>query len=387
VKRAVLVCLLAAAPAFVPASAFAQTPTKTFRPRFEVIPQLIDNRDNVVQSGWLAGIGCLNNPTDPTQAGFSCTNPFDRDPNNQGLLMAKSNASFPAGPGQAVAIIKGVKGSFVDIVGYDLRKPYFDNINSISGSHCTSVSPRWEFTMADGSSFFIPIACGDPAEIDLSNPAAQFWQRLRWPNPNPTSTAPIWACRMPVSANAKCDVDIRCSDPRGCGVGKRMQSLRIVHDEFDSPDLRGNFGIAIFDNIFVDGGMKGSGPGPRNGDEDEGQGRDQDGREFYHMDSASHPEQSQFEFHDPVANVNLVGVGGVTGIAYSVGPLGQPCVSFNGNATNNGKAGYVYSFLSCDLSAIGSDLGTYTITATGPLGTLPYNQTGSLIMGNVTLHK
>jgi hypothetical protein len=52
----------------------------------------------------------------------------------------------------------------------------------------------------------------------------------------------------------------------------------------------------------------------------------------------------------------------------------------------NGGSTYTYSFLSCDLSAIGSGLGTYSITATGPLGSLPYSQTGTLITGNVTLH-
>jgi hypothetical protein len=62
-------------------------------------------------------------------------------------------------------------------------------------------------------------------------------------------------------------------------------------------------------------------------------------------------------------------------------------VSFSGNALVNATAGYLYTFGSCDLSALGSDLGTYTITVTGPIGTLPYNQTGALTMGNVTIHK
>ena len=53
----------------------------------------------------------------------------------------------------------------------------------------------------------------------------------------------------------------------------------------------------------------------------------------------------------------------------------------------NGAPGYVYTFASCDLSAVGTDLGTYTITITGPIGTLPYNQTGALTMGSVDIHK
>jgi hypothetical protein len=53
----------------------------------------------------------------------------------------------------------------------------------------------------------------------------------------------------------------------------------------------------------------------------------------------------------------------------------------------NGSAGYLYTFVSCDLSAVGTDLGTYTIAVTGPLGTPPYSQTGSLLMGSVEIHK
>ena len=154
-----------------------------------------------------------------------------------------------------------------------------------------------------------------------------------------------------------------------------------------APESQEQFGLAVLDNIDVNGRMKGSGPGQRNGDEDEGQGRDKDGREFYHLDSPSHPEQGKFEFHDPVANMNLVSANGVRGIAYSVGPLGQPCVSFSGDGVVNGNPGYLYTFASCDLSAVGSDLGTYSITVTGPIGTLPYNQTGALLMGNVDIHK
>ena len=95
----------------------------------------------------------------------------------------------------------------------------------------------------------------------------------------------------------------------------------------------------------MNGRLRGTGPAPRNGDEDEGQGRDKDGREFYSLDSPSHPEQGQFEFHDPIANFNLVSANGVRGIAYSVGPLGQPCVSFSGDGVVNGRAGYLYTFL------------------------------------------
>jgi hypothetical protein len=165
-----------------------------------------------------------------------------------------------------------------------------------------------------------------------------------------------------------------------------MQTLRIVQDVGPDSDGSAQFGLSVFDNIDVNGRLVGTGPAPRNGDEDEGQGRDKSGREFYHRDSPSHPEQGVFEFHDPAANFNLIGTGGVRGIAYSLGSLGQPCVAFSGNGVVNGGPTYQYTFLSCDLSAVGTDLGTYSITATGPLGTLPYVQAGSLVTGSISIH-
>jgi len=370
VKQAVVACLLAVL-AVVTSPASAQN--KRFQPRFEVIPVETDNGAGAVAAFWRYGLGCPPGPP-----GFGCPNPFEQDGKNQGLVLAKSVQTFE--PPKAIAEIKGVKGTFLVELGYDLRKYLVQE--SANGSECTGTSPRFEFTMADGNSFFIP--CAVPGEEVIS----LHWKRLRWataeaaPNPNP-----ILACPMPPKKGAVCNVQISCPNPSFCGPDKRVQNLRIVQDI--GPDNEGPswFGLSVFDNIDVNGRLKGTGPGPRNGDEDEGQGRDKDGREFYHLDSPSHPEQGKFEFHDPVANFNLVGVNGVRGIAHNVGPLGQPCVSFSGDGVVNGKAGYLYTFVSCDLSAVGPDLGTYSITATGPLGSLPYSQTGALLMGSVEIHK
>jgi hypothetical protein len=344
----------------------------------------------VVASFWRYGLGCPQ-PKPPLSTlgtdGFGCPNPFERDPRNEGLVLAKSNQTFEPGsigtsPGKAVALIKGLKGTFLYELGYDLRK--FGLQDSPNGSECTLTSPRYEFQMADGKGYFIPCQEPSPDQQVVST----WWSRLRWPTaaalPNPP---PILACPMPVSSKSTCNVEISCYDPNGCGLNKRMKDVRIVHDVGPDSDGDAQFGVAILDNIDVNGRMKGSGPETRNGDEDEGQGRDKDGREFHYRDSPSHPAQSTFDFSDPLANINLVGVNGVRGIAYSVGPLGQPCVSFSGDGLVNGKAGYLYSFASCDLSALGSDLGTYSIAVTGPIGTLPYNQTGALTMGYVEIHK
>jgi hypothetical protein len=377
------------AAAIAPSRAFGQTRPK-FQPKFDVIPVEVDNAASVVASFWRSGLGCLQ-PRPPLSAvgidGFGCPNPFEQDPRNQGLVLAKSNHTFEPGtvgnsPGKAVAVLKGVKGAFLYELGYDLRK--FGPQTSPNGSECTATSPRFEFQMADGTGVFIPCQEPSPDQQIVST----WWSRLRWPTaaalPSPP---PIMACSMPVSSKSPCNIEISCYNPNGCGLNKRMKDVRIVHDVGPDSDGDAQFGVAILDNIDVNGRMKGSGPETRNGDEDEGQGRDKDGREFHYRDSPSHPAQSTFDFSDPLANINLVGVNGVRGIAYSVGPLGQPCVSFSGDGLVNGKAGYLYSFASCDLSALGSDLGTYSIAVTGPIGTLPYNQTGALTMGYVEIHK
>ena len=371
-KQAVVACLVGIV-AVASSAAFAQS-TSAFQPRFDVIPVETDNGNGAVAAFWRYGLGCPPGP-----AGFGCPNPFEQDQKNQGLVLAKSVQSVD--PAKAIAEIRGVKGTFLVELGYDLRK--FGDQFSASGSECTGTSPRFEFQMADGSNFYIP--CQLPT---LDEEVSLYWRRLRWAAADALSSPPIMACPMPVTKGATCNVAISCSNPQGCGPDKRMQTLRIVQDvgpDSDNPSTQ--FGLSVFDNIDVNGRLRGTGPGPRNGDEDEGQGRDANGRQFYHLDSPSHPEQGQFEFHDSAANFNLVGVNGVRGIAYSVGSLGQPCVSFSGDGLVNGNAGYVYSFLSCDLSAVGVGLGTYNITVTGPLGTLPYTQSAALVMGSVNIHK
>src|SRR4051812_19033647 len=75
----------------------------------------------------------------PGPIGFGCPNPFEQDPQNQGLVLAKSVQS--ADPGQAIAVLKGVKGTFLVELGYDLRK--FGDQNAPNGSECTLTSPRF----------------------------------------------------------------------------------------------------------------------------------------------------------------------------------------------------------------------------------------------------
>jgi hypothetical protein len=371
-KRAVVVCLVAVA-ATAPSRAFAQS--SKFSPKFDVVPVEVDNGGFVVAAFWRYGIGCLLAP--PSGDGFGCINQSESDSRNEGLLLVKSNQTVFQG--KATAQLKGVKGSFLFELGYDLRKA-----NSVEfsdqGSECNNNSPRFEIQMADNSNYYIP--CQLPTD-DLST--SLYWRRPVW-----GGASPLVACIGQGSPTAVCTpIEIGCADPNGCGTDKRVVTMQIVQDVGPDDEDNGGieqFGLSVLDNIDVNGRLKGSGPATRRGDEDEGQGRDKDAREFHFVDSPSAPATSTFDFTDPIGKKSVVGVNGARGISYSVGLLGQQCVSFSGDALVNGKSGFSHTFNACDLSAVGLQLGTYSITVTGPLGTLPYTQTGTLTMGFVAVH-
>jgi len=373
VKRGIVVCLLAVT-AIAPARAFGQSNSR-FAPRFDVVPVEVDNGSFVVAAFWRYGFGCLRAPS--TGDGSGCINQSESDLRNEGLLLAKSNQT--AFPGKATAQIRGVKGSFLFELAYDFRKANSIELSD-QGSECNNNSPRFEIQMADNSSYYIP--CQLPTDDQSTS---LYWRRPVWGGPST-----LMACIGPGSPTAACTLTmIGCTDVHGCGLDKRVVSLRIVQDVGADDEENGGieqFGLTILDNIDVNGRLKGSGPAPRRGDEDEGQGRDKDAREFHFLDSPSAPATSTFDFSDPIAKMDLVGANGVRGIAYSVGVLGQPCVSFSGDGLVNGKAGFVYKLNACDLSAVGSQLGTYGISVTGPIGTPPYGQSGALTMGFIAIH-
>ena len=97
-------------------------------------------------------------------------------------------------------------------------------------------------------------------------------------------------------------------------------------------------------------------------------------------DSPSDPRSSNVSYNDPSKGMTLQSVNGVSSIAYS-----GTCVSLVGDALVNGNAGYVFTFVACDLSALGTGIGTLSIDVTGPLGFL-YQKSAALTSGYVTVH-
>jgi hypothetical protein len=358
VGRALLSVAVAAAMVH-PAS--AQTESRSFA----VIPFVFDpGNTHLVASEWEEGIGCpsdANTFDGATTAPFSdpvCMNMFDpSDKRVQGLLLAKTGptTNFAA----AGATLKGVKGMVVYELGYDIRKPGLSA--DPRGSHCGAGAPRFNITTEDGRTFFI--GCNSPpAPMQV---LGNGWLRLRW------GTSAFNA------ANGE-PADI---------AGLAVKSIEIIFDEGQDagPD---NFGMAVLDNIDVNGVLVGRGPDkPQDADRDEGHGEDRDHRHYDFHDSQSRPESSSLSFQDRAAGVSVQSLNGARSITYN-----GACVSFVSDAAFNGDPDNVVSFASCDLSGtptlpgVPASIGNYTIVVSGASG-IVYQKTGDLVSGGVSIHK
>lgn len=209
-------------------------------------------KTRLVQGTWLEGIGC---PTGAKVADYpattqtrtftagGCTTGDPSDRANQGLLLVKTgptNNNASAG-----AVLKNVKGITLTELGYDLRKPGADQ-NDARGSHCGAGAARFNVTTSDG---FWAVGCNSPAPTVTAS--GDGWMRLRW--------APIGykdnTVLSPITGTVK--------------------SISIVFDEGQDvgPD---NFGVAIIDNIDVNGALVGSGKAGEHNDSKDKEGDSND---------------------------------------------------------------------------------------------------------------
>lgn len=282
---------------------------------------------HLVAAEWKTGTGCPRGATtfDGTMfasyTDLGCPTGDPRDRLNRGLLLAKTGTT--SNQAYAGARIQGVQGQVITELGYDLRKPR-SSVDT-AGSHCGPLAPYFHVVLSDGSTY--DVGCFEEVPEGLQSAAVTepFWLRLRFRPPPP----------VPVS-----QIFILFNEGQDTG-----------------PD---NFGLAVLDNIDINGVLVGR--GPRNfSDEDEGGGKDADQDEFDFHDSPTHPDSSAMEYHDRSTRMNLQSINGVRSIAYT-----GACVSFGGDALVNGNAGYTYTFSSCDLSVAGIGIGNFTITIAGP---------------------
>jgi hypothetical protein len=359
---------------------------------FSVVPSVFDpHGTHLVAAEWEGGIGC---PTNATVVPFAppayntlgqpysytdaaCPTGDPNDKRNAGLLLAKTgpqNNDAAAG-----AELLGVKGTILNELGYDIRKPNPGGTivapvltppvaqDDPRGSHCGAGAPRFNIVIKEdpGSIYFL--GCNSPPP-DMNTPG-NGWQRLRW-----GGTAPLTAYKN----NTLTDI-----------TNKTAVSIEIIFDEGDDvgPD---NFGLAVLDNIDVNGKLVGMGPEENeNADDDKAQGDDGEGDSVQSDDSQSRPQSSSLSYEDRSQSMKMQSVNGARSITYN-----GPCVSYAGDAVMNGNTGYVFTFEACSVSALGTTLGnllgtgigTFSMTVTGPAGYLYQKIAVPMTSGYVNIH-
>ncbi len=192
---------------------------------------------NLVQATWQTGIGCPTGAitNDGTSSGTftdpACPTGDPKDTHNEGLLLAKTGPTTNFAAAGARLLGPGVKGVVLTELGYDLRKPV-DAVDP-RGSHCGAGAPRFNVVTSDGVTHFI--GCNSPPAALAGTSNA--WIRLRW-TADITGTVPAFP---PISSTAT------------------VSSIEIIFDEGQDtgPD---NFGMAVLDNIDVNGTLAGKGP-------------------------------------------------------------------------------------------------------------------------------
>ena len=202
-----------------------------------VVPFEFDpNHSSLVRAFWLRGTGC---PLGATAVDFfgastpvndaACPTGGPNDKKQEGLLLVKTGPSIE-NFASAGAVLNGVKGITLTELGYDIRKG-LAAVN-LAGSHCGAGAPRFNVVTDDGNNHFV--GCNSPPAMVASASAA--WVRLRW------NAAELAAAFPPILP------------------GNVIKSITIIFDEGTDtgPDF---FGLAVLDNIDVNGTLVGKGPG------------------------------------------------------------------------------------------------------------------------------
>jgi hypothetical protein len=251
----------------------------------------------------------------------------------------------------AGATLIGVKNITLTELGYDIRKP--DAFTDIRGSHCGAGAPRFSIVTTDNVRHVI--GCNSTAQPPIQTTVGN-WIRLRW--------SPSQALPTPIGPTA------------------RVKSIQIIFDEGQDtpPD---NFGLAVLDNIDINGTLVGRGPARKDEeDQDSCWGGDAN-HDFKCRSSSSRPETSEVSYRDWLANVKLQSLDGANAITYA-----GACVTIVTDAMYNDDPGYVMNFTACDLSGgILPQIGTWAVLVTNALGGTVYQNTGTMTAGFVDIHQ
>ena len=214
---------------------------------FNVVPAEFDpGKSRLVSAQWAKGVGCptaalafIDDPATPSEydpvptpyTDPACETGDPQDKSGEGLVLVKTGPTVNFA--SATADLKGIKGTQLTELGYDIRKK--DVPPDAAGSHCGAGAPRFNVVIA-GTTFFI--GCNSPAPTSTS--VGTGWVRLLW---GPGS--------------------IPAYGPSGLTylAAPVVESISIVFDE--GQDVSGGpdqFGMAVLDNINVNGTLVGRGP-------------------------------------------------------------------------------------------------------------------------------
>jgi hypothetical protein len=185
----------------------------------------------IVTGAWVQGLGLPDNGDD----NFNSQDPSDvpaKNDRHEGLLLNKNGASpVCSAAGATVTGIKRIAVSTSTELGYDFR----------NGTHCGAGAPRFNVVARLGGtdSFHFIGACANGAQTPAPQDPAQ-WTRVRFNVTNPGQAFPV----IP--------------------DGAEIRSITIIYDEGTdtptAPDNPGGVGLAVIDNIFIDGEIVSRGP-------------------------------------------------------------------------------------------------------------------------------
>jgi len=221
---------MAAAGALAAAAVFREAHPNEFDPA----------KSALVNAAWIDGAGCPSNAVissdgSSTQTPYPAANCPDGDPTdsrNAGLIFIKSGPQ--ANYAEPYAELKELKGSPITELGYDLRKPGAINLDP-RGSQCSAEAPMFQLEMSDGHVYFV--ACTSPPPTTQA-PVGLGWLRLRWGAGGEVLGYQDGAALMPIP-------------------GTVVHAYIVFQDGQDSGPEQ--FGLAVIDNIDVNGAIVGKG--------------------------------------------------------------------------------------------------------------------------------
>ena len=246
VKRKVLLgafagALVVAAVAYADGAKFKDAKPGTYDPA----------KTFLVAAGWHNGIGCPTNAKIATYPSTSPTGTYtdpacptgdSGDKKNEGLILAKTGPT--SNNAESYVTLKDLKGVTPTELGYDIRKPGA-NISDPRGSHCGAGSPMFQLEMKNGDVYYIGCS-SPPPNVDQ---AGNGWQRLRW-----GGSAPLVGYLNGVTLQTV--------------TGEIKNAYIVFQEGQDASGGPDQFGLAVLDNIDVNGMIVGDGHGGDHGDDD-----------------------------------------------------------------------------------------------------------------------